>query len=286
MEKMRDTVNMEGVVFDVQRFSVHDGPGIRTTIFLKGCPMRCLWCHNPESQRKQPELSFERELCILCGSCQKTCPKGAQSIVDGQRFIERALCIGGGECVESCYTNALVPKGRTMTVDAVLEEALRDEILYAKSGGGITLSGGEPTMQPGFALDILKKAKEHGLHTAIETCGFVGWNVLEEIFEVTDLVIYDIKHMDAARHKKLVGVGNALILKNLKALVGRDMLASSGNVDLYTLQKLLTHKSPIMTQRYAHLRDEALKKASNLAGDLINEAVNGKDKVIDLNRKK
>lgn len=222
MTRMIDPGNEKGIVFDIQRFSVHDGPGIRTTVFLKGCPLRCPWCHNPESQRSKPELSFERDLCIACGNCVETCENDAQSIVDGQRSIDRALCEGCGKCVESCYTNALVQKGTTMTVERVLDEVLKDEMLYAKSGGGITLSGGEPTMQPTFALAILEGAQKHGLHTAIETCGFVRWDVLAGILQATDLVIYDIKHLDTVQHKKLVGAGNELILKNLEAIAKQN----------------------------------------------------------------
>ena len=211
-----------GVVFDTQRFSVHDGPGIRTTVFLKGCPLRCLWCHNPESQRIRPELSFERELCILCGNCVEVCPEGAQAAGEGKRLINRELCISCGACVESCYTNALVLKGTTMTAQDVLEEVMRDELLYKKSGGGLTLSGGEPVMQPAFAEDILKGAKSHGIHTAIETCGTVRREILEEILEATDLVIYDLKHMDTKAHERLTGMGNERVLANLERLAALD----------------------------------------------------------------
>lgn len=211
----------KGIVFDIQRFSVHDGPGIRTTVFLKGCPLGCLWCHNPESQRMQPVLSFEREICVMCGGCVKECSRNTQSIVDGERVIRRELCVGCGNCVDACNTNALVLKGQTMTVEEVLREVLRDELLYRKSGGGVTISGGEPLMQPVFTLSILRRVKEQNLHTAIETCGHAKWDTFERVLEVTDLVIYDVKHMDSIQHKKLVGVGNELILQNLKKVMKR-----------------------------------------------------------------
>jgi pyruvate formate lyase activating enzyme len=222
MLRMTSHGSERGIVFDIQRFSVHDGPGIRTTVFLKGCPLRCLWCHNPESQRVQPVLSFEREICVMCGECVKVCSRNAQSVVDGERVIRRDLCVGCGKCVDACNTNALVLKGKTMTVEEVIREALRDELLYRKSGGGVTISGGEPLMQPTFTFSILRRMKEHNLHTAIETCGYAKWNTFERILEVTDLVIYDLKHMDSVRHKKFVGVGNDLILKNLKNVMKRN----------------------------------------------------------------
>jgi pyruvate formate lyase activating enzyme len=222
MFRMTHSVSERGEVFDIQRFSVHDGPGIRTTIFLKGCPLKCLWCHNPESQRMQPVLSFEREICIMCGECVKECSRNAQSIVDGTRVIQRELCEACGSCVNTCNTNSLVLKGQTMTVNEVFREVLRDELLYRKSNGGITISGGEPLMQPAFTYRILERSKEHNLHTAIETCGHTQWNIFKRILEVTDLVIYDVKLMDPIQHKKFVGVGNELILKNLKKVIKKE----------------------------------------------------------------
>ncbi len=213
----------KGVVFDIQRFSVHDGPGIRTTVFLKGCPLECLWCHNPESQRIAPEISFERELCLVCGNCVEVCPQGAQCIVGGRRSITREVCVACGKCVEHCYTNALVLKGRSMTVEEVLEEAIKDRLLYEKSGGGITLSGGEPAMQPAFAREVLREAGRKGLHTAIETCGLAPSVVFEDMLQVTELVIFDLKHADTEAHKRLTGAGNEQILSNLERTVARGI---------------------------------------------------------------
>ena len=167
----------------------------------------------------QPVLSFERDLCIMCGECIKACPRNVHSIVDGARIIRRELCTGCGSCVEACNANALVLKGQTMTVETVLGEVMRDELLYRKSGGGVTISGGEPLMQSAFTYGILRSVKEHNIHTAIETCGYAQWNEFEKIFEVTDLVIYDVKHTDSSQHMKFVGVGNELILRNLEILV-------------------------------------------------------------------
>lgn len=210
------------MVFDIQRFSVHDGPGIRTTVFLKGCPLGCLWCHNPESRRIKPEISFESDLCILCGNCIETCPESAPSIDDGHRTLKRDLCAGCGRCVETCYTDAVVLKGTTMTADAVLDEVAKDAALYRKSMGGLTLSGGEPALQPEFSMALLNGAGERGFHTAVETCGFAGWEVLEPIVGSADYIIYDLKHLDSEIHKQLTGSGNGQILANLERIAAMN----------------------------------------------------------------
>jgi pyruvate formate lyase activating enzyme len=211
-----------GIIFDIQRFSVHDGPGIRTTVFLKGCPLRCSWCHNPESQNIEPELFFEESLCVLCGACIEVCPEDVHTIKDGIRDIEWSLCKRCGKCVDICYAGALLIKGRTVTVDEVIRDVLRDREYYGKSGGGITLSGGEPLMQPVYSKALLETAKECGIHTAIETSGCAKWELFETLLPSVDFVMYDVKIFDSGLHKKLCGMGNELILENLNRLVDTE----------------------------------------------------------------
>lgn len=219
-------MDKKGVIFDIQRFSVHDGPGIRTVVFLKGCPLRCIWCHNPESQKMELELFFEEELCSLCGKCIRVCPQSVHEIIDSKRVIKREFCVKCGKCVEACLPAALTFKGRTVTVKEVVDEVLRDNEYYSKSDGGITLSGGEPLAQPAFTKDLLVYSKSCNLNTAIETCGFADWQIFEDILNYVDLVIYDIKIYDSVLHKAHCGIENSLILQNLKGAVvgGKSVL--------------------------------------------------------------
>jgi pyruvate formate lyase activating enzyme len=203
-----------GVVFNIQRYSIHDGPGIRTTVFLKGCPLRCFWCQNPESQKTRPEVFLKKSACLLCGRCVAACPEGASSIVDGICVIDRKKCSGCGTCVEVCSNDARTLMGRWASVDEVMSEVLRDKRFYANSGGGVTLSGGDPTAQPRFALALLQACKAAGLHTAIETCGCTSWRVFSRLLEHVDLVLFDIKHLDSGKHREGTGRPNALILEN------------------------------------------------------------------------
>jgi len=208
------TEKIKGLVFDIQRYSIHDGPGIRTLIFMKGCPLSCLWCCNPESQSPRQEIMFTPIKCIGCGRCIEVCPTGAagkKNPLDAQ-----SLCVVCSRCVEVCPSGARRTVGRYMTVDEVIKEVEKDLPFYFSSNGGVTVSGGEPLMQAEFVAMFLKKCREKGIHTAVETCGYGRWEDFEKILKYTDLVLYDIKHTDTQKHKELTGVGNELILENAR----------------------------------------------------------------------
>ncbi len=208
-----------GHIFDIQRFSIHDGPGIRTTVFLKGCPLRCLWCGNPESIPREPSLSYMAEKCIACGACFDLCPEDALSPdAAGKAVVDRARCTGCGSCAPACDPKALEIVGRVMSVREVLDAVLRDEAYYSASGGGMTLSGGEPLMQPEFAEALLQAAKARGLHTVVETAGYAMWGALRPLISLVDLWLFDYKETDRQRHEKFVGKPNDLILSNLREL--------------------------------------------------------------------
>ncbi|MHB1130766.1 MAG: glycyl-radical enzyme activating protein [Chloroflexota bacterium] len=212
----------KGLVFDIQRYSIHDGPGIRTLVFLKGCPLRCEWCCNPESQGAGPEIEFRSSLCQQCGHCLLVCPRGAVNVnlnvTDTAAKIDRNACDACGLCAEGCPTGALRLVGRWLTVDDVMREVLRDAAFYRRSGGGVTLSGGEPLAQPGFAAELLRACYEHNIGTAVETAGLVGWPAFEQVLPYVETFLYDVKHMDDVEHRRLTGVSNRLILENLRRL--------------------------------------------------------------------
>ena len=203
-----------GIVTDIQRFSIHDGPGIRTTVFLKGCNLHCFWCHNPETLDPRPQLQLYLDRCIGCGECFQRCPHGAHVLVDGQREFHRELCVVCGTCVDTCYAEALVLVGKHKTAEEVVEEVLRDRPFYETSEGGVTLSGGEPLLQLDFAYAILERCRREGVHTAIETAANFPWERVASILPVTDLVMMDIKLFDSARHREYTGVANERILAN------------------------------------------------------------------------
>ena len=209
---------INGIVFDIKKFSIHDGPGIRTTVFFKGCPLSCWWCHNPESHAPEPELVFWESRCIRCGACLEVCEQGAISWDGDVMSTDGENCTLCGNCVAVCYAEARQIAGREMTVAQVMAEIEQDIPFYDESGGGVTFSGGEPLFQLGFLLALLRACKEKAIHTAVDTCGFVPWETLDDIREHIDLFLYDLKLMDDAKHRKFTGVSNELILDNLQML--------------------------------------------------------------------
>jgi len=211
-------MSLTGRLFDIQRFSIHDGPGIRTTVFFKGCPLRCVWCHNPEGIHPANHLSFLPDKCIGCGWCFSVCPNRAHAMVAGRHVLDRERCEVCGRCAEKCYAGAIEIVGRTATVEEVVGEVLRDRPFYETSGGGMTLSGGEPLMQIDFAAALLQAAKTHDLHCAVETCGQASWECFSRILEHVNLFLYDVKETDPTRHKEYTGADNELILENLRRL--------------------------------------------------------------------
>lgn len=201
---------MTGCIFDIMKYSVHDGPGIRTTVFLKGCPLNCWWCHNPEGQALKPEIMLWPDRCIGCGECQKAC--------QFQAIAHPENCTQCGKCAEVCPAEARVLVGRTMSIEETLHEIEKDMVFYRQSGGGVTFSGGEPLMQPDFLEAMLKVCRQREIHTALETTGYARPETLLRLSSLVDLFLYDLKLMDDAAHRKYTGVSNRMIIENLKML--------------------------------------------------------------------
>ena len=211
-------MTLNGMIFDIQRSSLHDGPGIRTAVFLKGCPLRCVWCHNPESQSKTLDISFRAESCALCGTCTNTCKRGAHRNMEGGHVYDRSLCDQCGECVDTCLYEVLQLAGRVATVETVMAVVRSDRLFYKQSGGGFTITGGEPMLQAEFTLELLQAARAEGLHTCLDTSGWASQRAFEQVLPFVDLFLFDYKATDPATHKKLTGVSNELILSNLDYL--------------------------------------------------------------------
>jgi len=210
-------MNEKAIIFDIQRASLHDGPGIRTTVFMKGCPLECLWCHNPESLVAEPQLFFHFDKCSQCGACATVCPQNVHSIMGGNHTIDYEKCMLCGKCVEACNFDALKITGQEMTVDEVMKVVLSDVDFYKNSGGGITLSGGEPLFQYSFAKELLKRCKEHGINNCVETSGFVSPIKFKQLLPLIDVLLFDYKMTDSVDHVNFTGVPNQAILENLNA---------------------------------------------------------------------
>ena len=244
--------DMEGTVFDIQRFSVHDGPDIHTTVFLKGCPLRCAWCHNPESQTEAPCIALYPHKCEKCGACLAVCPKDAHRLSEEDHRIDRDACIRCGECAQVCDFDGLEYIGRRETVASVMKEVLRDKAFYENSGGGVTFSGGEPLMQGEFLTELLKAAKEEGLHVCIETSGFGDPELLRSIVNYVDLFLFDVKETDEKRHIQYVGVPFSPIRENLALLD--------------SLEAKIVLRCPLIPD--VNVREEHLKEIARIATEL------------------
>lgn len=207
-----------GLVFNIQKYSLHDGPGIRTTVFLKGCPLCCAWCHNPESMRAAPEMFITDSRCIACGECRDACPLAESVPGTGPLPARVPDCLQCGACTDACPTDARQMVGQKRTVADILSEVIADRVFYEQSGGGVTISGGEPLAQPGFLIALLRACRENELHTVLDTTGFGQQENLLAAAQYADLILYDLKTFDPVRHRRLTGRSNESILQNLKAL--------------------------------------------------------------------
>ncbi|KAA3656245.1 MAG: glycyl-radical enzyme activating protein [Chloroflexi bacterium] len=213
----------EAIIFDIKRYSIHDGPGIRTTAFLKGCPIRCRWCANPESQKRSPEIAYFKQECIQCRKCLETCPLNAIHFSGAAHCLDRSVCDLCAQCVDVCPADALQIVGRTVTARGLFDEMVSDRPFWERSGGGVTLSGGEPLIQHQFVKAFLELCRSNYIHTAIETCLHISPKILKDILPLVDFVICDMKIMDSEKHKQFTAVSNKLILENIVFLLNSDL---------------------------------------------------------------
>jgi len=253
--------NPKATILEIQRLSTEDGPGIRTTIFFKGCTLGCRWCHNPESISPHPQVHWISNQCIGCKICLETCPEGALTFTPDGNRIDRNLCTGCGLCAEECPGDALAILGQSWELEDLFQEIIKDRAYFKTSGGGVTLGGGEPTLQALFCCVLLKKLKEAGIHTALDTCGMCSPEALEGLLPYTDLLLFDLKEIDPKKHERFTGIRNDRILKNLTRV--RDFMESSGH------PKELWIRTPIIPD--ATVTDENIRGigkfiATNLCG--------------------
>lgn len=260
---------LTGLVFDIKRFSIHDGPGIRTTVFFKGCPLSCKWCHNPESQAAGVERILRSNRCVRCGACMVACTAGAISR-NGQSFeTDEGKCTLCGACAEACYAEAREMVGRQMSVPDLMHEIQRDVVFYEQSGGGVSISGGEPLMQPRFLLALLQACRAAEIHTALDTCGYAPWETIDAIRGYVDLFLYDLKPMNEQQHREFTGVSNKIILDNLQALsqAGHDIILRVPVIPNITDGKDNIRRLADFAGELAHLRGVDLLPYHGIAAD-------------------
>jgi pyruvate formate lyase activating enzyme len=216
---------VRGLISNIERFAIHDGPGIRTLVFMKGCPLRCRWCSSPQTWNRRPEILHDAEKCLGCGTCIDSCPASVFSLSgEGSLLIDRERCDGCGECSQVCPNGALEYIGRYVTPEELLQEVIKDSAFYRRSGGGVTVGGGEPTLQMEFLSEFYKICWQRGIHTSIETCGYFRWEKFEQVLPYLNLIHMDLKHMDDVRHRELTGVSNRTILENAIRIAERKPL--------------------------------------------------------------
>ena len=266
---------MEARITNIQRFSLNDGPGIRSTVFFQGCNMRCAWCHNPETLTGRPVLMHYENKCIGCGKCLEVCPKGAHKIEGGRRIIDRTLCVACGKCAENCFAEALVMSSRAYTVDEVMNEIRQDKLYYDESGGGVTVSGGEASLHADFIVELARRCHAEGISIAIETNMFNAWAVLEPLLREMDLIMCDMKHMDSPSHKKWTGVDNQLIINNIGRanllgipMIVRTPLIPGATDDITNLRAIAEYMAKLKNIRYYELLNfNPLGSAKRIAMD-------------------
>ena len=210
---------MTGRIIDIKRLAIHDGPGIRTTIIMKGCPLSCRWCHNPESIKQAPEIGYFPQKCIGCGKCVEACPEQAHIFTGGKHTFKHELCTSCGKCIDVCPSEALEYYGREISIETAVAAVLEDRTFYAHSGGGCTVSGGEPLLQALFCAELFRNLKKDDIHCAVDTSGAVAWKTFEIVLPYTDMFLYDLKHMDDTCHQERTGASNSIIIDNLQAPV-------------------------------------------------------------------
>ena len=256
----------KAVINDIKRFAVHDGDGIRTTVFFKGCPLKCLWCHNPEGITVKPEIAYYEHKCIDCGECAYVCPTRAHIVKCGKHDFDREACIACGRCTESCLGGALTFYGKETTVEELLPQLLEDRDFYESSGGGVTLSGGECLVQADFCAELLKELKRLGIHTAVDTCGFISKSALDKVIPYTDVFLYDVKAYDEDVHIRCTGQSNKIILENLLYLdsLGKNIEIRIPYVPEYNSDQI--EKIAILLSELKHITKIRVLPYHNYAG--------------------